>query len=228
MLQLFSGSYAMISIGDRLVRWYEGSLIKELLDYFGEKYFSVQLGVYENFSVTPSLGGSLRNIILALAAAIIIAVCATAYMRVNIGGFVRALIANECLSPESAKSLSELGYFRSIGIRNSLSRNSALGAMVKRAEDATAENTSESEVATEAENASRVAIKKPKVDFLTAKFYLPEELRIRAENRFNPKGSGWLGAILISVVTVVVAAVLCVLVPELVQLADNIMTLLAP
>ena len=78
MLNFLSASSATLSFGDSLVNWYEQSVIKELLDYFGEKYFSVQLGAYENFSVTPSLGVSLRNIILALALGVIIAVCATA------------------------------------------------------------------------------------------------------------------------------------------------------
>ena len=267
MLQLFSSSPMALSFGDSLVNWYEKSLIKELLDYFSEKYFSVHLGAYENFAVSPSLGVTLRNIILALAAAIIIAVCFTAYTRVNIGGFVRKLIAEGCLSPADAKNLYQLGYFRSSAIRHALSRSTTLGMVVRRVDvegevtDATTENvtteaaeadeadteatvpeplteaeTDEPEVAAEGtsetliepEKATRIANTRAKIDFLTAKFYIPAELRDRAEIRFDPKGSGWKGAILISAITVVVAAVLCVLVPDLVQLADNIMTWLAP
>ena len=81
---------------------------------------------------------------------------------------------------------------------------------------------------TGANNATRVAKSGEKIDFLTARFYVPEDLRIRAENRFDPKGSNWRSAILISVITLVAAGVLYTLVPELVQLADNIMTWLAP
>ena len=271
MLQLFSGALATSTIADSIVKGYKKTLIKELLDYFSEKYFSVQLGTYENITVTPMLGVTLRNIILALAAAIIIAVCVTAYMRVNIGGFVRRLIAENCLSPADAKTLYQLGYFRSIGIRQSLSKSAALSMVVSRidatdeppsnetAEDAqNEENTPAEETVADEENtyadvaapaeekseepditdpterdfdakkAIRIAIKREKINFLTAKFYIPAELRDRAEIRFDSKGSSWKSAILISAIAVVVAGVLCVLVPDLVQLADNVITWLAP
>ena len=254
MLKFLSASSATLSLGDSLVNWYERSVIKELLDYFGEKYFSVQLGTFENFSVAPSLGITLRNIILALALGIIIAVCTTAYTRVNIGGFVRKLIAEGCLSEASAKNLSELGYFHSTGVRRALKKSTSLGMVVRRAGDSTptadaSQNDGEMLVneqadtadfamendedklesnKTPAENATHVAKQGEKIDFLTAKFYVPEDLRTRAEIRFNPKGSNWKSAILVSVITVVVAGALCVLAPELVQLADNIMSWLAP
>jgi hypothetical protein len=95
------------------------------------------------------------------------------------------------------------------------------------AADDTAENTQEP-AKLSSENVTRVKKTDEKIDFLTAKFYVPEDLRIRAEMRFNAKGSNWRSAILISVITVVVAGALCVLVPDLVQLADNIMSWLAP
>ena len=130
MIGLFT-SAAALSLGDKIVNWYEQSLIKELLDYFSEQYFSVNLGTYENFSVNPALGGTLRNIILALAAAIILASCLTAHTRVNIGTFVRRLIGEDCLSSDRAKTLFELGYFRSTTIRRELSRGGALGPKKK-------------------------------------------------------------------------------------------------
>ena len=250
MFRFLFASSARLSLGDSLINWYEQSVIKELLDYFSEKYFSVQLDVYENFSVSPSLGTSLRNIIIALALGIIIAVCVTAYTRVNIGGFVRKLISEGCLSEGSAKRLSELGYFHSTGVRRALAKSTALSMVVRRADvcesktdasdndaetdakehsDATddIENNVKSDT-TNVNNATRVAKSSEKIDFLTARFYVPEDLRIRAENRFNPKGSNWKSAILISAITVMVAGALCVLVPDLVQLADNIMSWLAP
>ena len=80
----------------------------------------------------------------------------------------------------------------------------------------------------DAKEAIRVVKTAEKIDFLTARFYVPEDLRIRAETRFDSKGSSWKWAILISAIAVIVAAVLCILVPDLVQFADNIMTWLAP
>lgn len=236
-----------LAIGENVVTWYQNSLIKELLDYFSARYFSVQLGTYENFSVSARTGNLVRNIILALAAAIIVAACATAYTRVSMGAFVRRLISAGALSESDAKTLMELGYFRDPSIRRALARGSALRMVVRRVGDGlpdpapqsdegrgeeTAEvNATEAEGAEAqeiAENAPRVQINDEKIDFTTARFYIPEALRYRAEIRFDPKGSGWRSAILISCFAVVTAAVLCFFVPELVQLADNIITWLAP
>ena len=66
------------------------------------------------------------------------------------------------------------------------------------------------------------------IDFLTARFYIPEDLRYRAEIRFEKKGSGWGIVALVAVLTVVVAILLCRFLPSLFTLADNIITMLAP
>lgn len=236
-----------LALGENVVTWYQNSLIKELLDYFSTRYFSVQLGTYENFAVSAKTGNLVRNIILALAAAIIVAACVTAYTRVSMGAFVRRLISAGALSESDAKTLMELGYFRDPSIRRALARGSALRMVVRRVGDGLPDPTPQSEEggeeetaevnATEAEgaeaqeiaeNALRMQTNDEKIDFTTARFYIPEALRYRAEIRFDPKGSGWRSAILISCFAVVTAAVLCFFVPELVRLADNIITWLAP
>ncbi len=263
-LSLFSAP--TLALGENIVNWYQNSLLGELLDYFNERYFSVELGLYENFSVTAKTGATVRNIILALAAAIIVAAFVTAYTRVKMGAFVRSLIAEGCLSEEDAKTLLELGYFRNPSVRKALSGGSALRLVVRRVgdglpvavekptdgagetveesaetngEETPSEEASEPEVeavesatevdAEDAENASRVEENAPrvaknaeKIDFTTARFYIPEALRHRAEIRFDPKGSGWKSAILVSVLAVVTAGVLCFFVPELIQFADNL------
>lgn len=246
-----------LTLGENVVTWYQNSLIKELLDYFSTRYFSVQLGTYENFAVSAGTGTLVRNIILALAAAIIVAACVTAYTRVSMGAFVRRLISRGALSENDAKTLMELGYFRDPSIRRALARGSALRMVVRRVGDGLPDPAPQSEESREeetaeveapkaeaveveaaenegaqaqevAENAPRMQINDEKIDFTTARFYIPEALRYRAEIRFDPKGSGWRSAILISCFAIVTAAVLCFFVPELVQLADNIITWLAP
>lgn len=230
-----------LSLGENVVTWYQNSLIKELLDYFSTRYFSVQLGTYENFAVSARTGALVRNVILALAAAIIVAACVTAYTRVSMGAFVRRLISEGALSPKDAKTLMELGYFRDPSIRRALARGSALRMVVRRVGDGLPDPAPEGEESREEvpeqegaetedsiENAPRMQTNDEKIDFTTARFYIPEALRYRAETRFDPKGSGWKSAILISCFAVVVAAVLCFFVPELVRFADNIITWLAP
>lgn len=243
MFSVFSVFHApTLTFGENVVTWYQNSLIKELLDYFSTRYFSVQLGTYENFAVSARTGALVRNIIFALAAAIIVAACVTAYTRVSMGAFVRRLISEGALSKDEAKTLMELGYFRDPSIRRALARGSALDMVVRRVGDGRPEPAEESreEAAQEtaenegaegtdvAENAPRMRFNGEKIDFTTARFYIPEALRYRAEIRFDPKGSGWRSAIVISAFAVVTAAVLCFFVPELIQFADNIITWLAP
>ena len=241
------------SAWESLSAWYEESFFKTFLDALNEQYFRVDLGIYENFSVSSTLGTTLRNVVLALAIGIIIAAFMTASTRTGIGGFVRTLLANDCLSPENAKTLSELGYFRNSGVRRDLARGGILRMVVKKAEstddamqeEATAgeeEEANQTESAPvenagegsadfapkSANNATRIANKDEKIDFLTARFYIPEDLKYRAEIRFEKKGSGWLGAIITSVLAVITAAVLCALLPDLVQFADNLVTVFSP
>ena len=72
-------------------------------------------------------------------------------------------------------------------------------------------------------------LQKPeKIDFTTAHFYIPEDLRYRAEIRFDEKGSSWRSAILLTVGAVVVAALLCAFLPDVVAFVDNLITLFAP
>lgn len=231
------GILALFSTGgesfwEKIAAWYEKSLINELLTYFRDRYFTVEFGAYENFTVSPGSGETLRNIIVAVALGLIAAFLMTAYFRIGLGNFVRKLLKEECISPESAKSLMELGYFQSTVIRRELTRGGSLRMVVHQCEESApleeispeAEETPSEEVPKEKGREGQ----KPKIDFLTARFYIPEDLRARAEIRFEKKGSGW-GAIVIGIVlTVIGAGLLCWLLPDLVQFADNIISFFAP
>ncbi len=69
---------------------------------------------------------------------------------------------------------------------------------------------------------------KEKIDFQTAHFYIPEELKHRAEVRFDRRGSGWLFTALTVILCVVATALLCRFLPDIVQLMDNIIGMMAP
>lgn len=243
-----------LSFWEKLAAWYEQSALCELLTYIEERYFSVEFGIYENFSVTGGLGENVRNIIIAIALALIAVSVMNAYTRQNLGGFVRRLISEDCLSPDRAKTLSELGYFRSTSIRRALSRGTTLRLVVRRADetetddaqstdetvpaaesdsilengDGNPDTVSESASAAEETPVSKSEEQGSRIDFLTARFYVPEELRYRAEIRFRTKGSSWWLVALTAVLSVVVAALLCSFLPDIVAFADNLMTWLSP
>ena len=239
------GLFAYLSSSDltfweKISEWYQSSVIRELLTYFYEKYFTIEFAAYENFSIADGLGTTLRGIILARAVGIIVSALLTARMRVGLGGFVKKLIREECLSAEQAKTLYELGYFRSPMIRRELERGSVLRMVVhcrEKDEQETADNTQP--VADENAKNDAKALEKPKkhtyvlqkpekIDFTTAHFYIPEDLRYRAEIRFDEKGSSWRSAILLTVGAIVVAALLCAFLPDVVAFVDNLIGFFAP
>ena len=55
----------------------------------------------------------------------------------------------------------------------------------------------------------------------TDRYYIPEELRIRAEIKFEKKGSGWLSAILSIVLLAVIFFVVLLVLPMVLQFLDN-------
>ena len=215
---------------DALAEWYQNSVIAEMLEYFSQRYFTVEFGNYENFSISSNAGVMARNLILALAFGFIAAILMTAYTRVHLGGFVRKLIKAECTSPESAKTLYELGFFRSVSIRSALKRGSVLRMAVRYCtpEDRAAARAAISPEEGESAPTPTARQLSEKIDFLKDGFYIPEELRIRAEIRFESRGSGWLPVLGAVAAIAVVAAVFCWFLPDVVQFADNLITVFAP
>lgn len=222
-VNILSGSGG--SLWESLVSWYENSLLGEIINYLEERYFSVDFGSYENFSLGNDAEGTVRTIILGIAIGLIIAAGMTAFHRTKWGGFVRKLIKNECLSPDKAMSLMELGEFRSTTLRHELSHGINLRRVVKVVEEKEDEQLTETTLENKESAAKKV---NEKIDFTKARFYIPEDLKYRAEIRFERKGSGWplfLGAF---VIAILFAALACWLLPELLQMADNLITMLAP
>lgn len=215
----FSFFAAGTSLWERISQWYQGSLLRELINYITEEYFTMELGSYDNFAISGTSGAALRNMILAVAAGIILATLMTLYNRHGLGGFVRRLIAAEADSPDRARTLMELGYFRSTMIRRELARGTALRMVVRSPEQEAFES---GEATAEKPKKGGLAIYRP--NFLTARFYIPEDLRARAEVRFELKGSGWLPALITIGITVIAASAACWFLPDLIQFADNIIS----
>ena len=192
------------TIWEKLLEWYQGSVFRELIDYFDETYFSVDLGEYQHFSVSTQTGSIVKNLILGIAVGLMVAAVCSCYVKTVHGGFIRRLLREGCNTPDTAKSLRELGYFHNISIRNQLRRSGAIGELVKAAG----------------------AVGEPALTdkyLSSARFYIPEELRYKAEVRYERKGSGSLSVILTLVACAVAAALICRFLPQILGLADLIL-----
>ena len=241
-IALLSGNSA--SIWEQFLSWYYQSTLHELLSYVEERYFRIDFHAYEHINLSSDAGKTAQMMILGIAIGLIIASVMVAYTRTKLGGFVRKLLKEECLSPEQAKTLLELDEFRNASVRYELSKGVTLKKFVRLAdeskkEEATVEEMTENDVDGEGERPSsnqksrftaffRQKEQESPVDFTTARFYIPEDLKYRADTRFEKKGSGWLFAILTSVGAIVFASLICKFLPDIVQLMDNIIGMMAP
>ena len=137
------------------------------------------------FSIDP---GDYKSISLA---AII-----TFYQRSIPGGFVRALLRAEALSPEKAKTLAELGYEKSRLIGLELRHGTVMKKTVQRVGEG-----------------SDTAVR----------YYIPEELKYRAETRYQSKGNGPLQLILTIALSFGLAILLIRLIPAVLGMIDAIL-----
>lgn len=207
-----------------IAEWYQGSVICELLTYLEETYFTVTFDHYSNFSVSPTTATLVRNIILGFAIGIIIASAMSVHTKRGLGGFVRTLIREECHSPDTSKTLLELGYFQSFSVRRELKRGVTIGKLIicKEQEELQVRSSDH-------ETSDQKSLEKSfQLDFATCHFYIPEDLRYRAEVRFEKKGSTWKSFFITLILTVISASLLCLFLPDLFRFADNLITWLAP
>ena len=224
------------SFWERMTVWYKSSMLYELLGYLRDRYFTVEFGTYENFSMGAGTANTVQTIVFAVAIGFIIAAFMAVYTRTVLGNFVRALLKSEAKDAESAKDLSSLGFFRSAAIRRELDRGVTLRKVVKcvqeeelRAAKEPTDGEGESEVkATPVGGKTLLEEPRFRPDFTTARYYIPEDLRYRADIRFEKKGSGWglmVGTVLISIL---IAGLICFLLPDIIQLADNLISIMSP
>lgn len=203
------------SFWEQIATWYQNSTLGELIAYFKETYFTIHFGAYDNFSITERTANIVNTIIPALIWGIIIAAIATFYCRRVVGEFVRTLCKKEALSPDAGVTLLETGLFRSTIIRRELCHSAFLRKVVFCREE-------QAFLAEKGKDATY------KIDFTKDHFYIPEDLKYRAEIRFNQKGSTWIYVVVTVVLVPVVVGLICRFMPNILQFADSIITFFAP
>jgi hypothetical protein len=215
----------------KLFLWTSGepSLIEELWAYFEGKYFSVDVGRYEHISIGSGSLVTLQKIILGICVGLIVAAAMVCYDKNRLGGFVRRIVKEQALWPEKAMTLAELGFDRCGGVKASLRSRNKLGKIVRCVErDAYDAGVEQARAAYEAEHGSSEGFFMPeyRLDFENDHFYIPDEEHYRAEVRFDNKGSGWRAFVLVCMIAVVGAALVCFLLPDMLQLVDNMIGIL--
>ena len=207
----------------------EPSLFEELWAYLEGKYFSVDTGRYEHIQIGTGSLVTLQRIVLGIFIGIIIAAGIVCYDKNRLGAFVRALVKEQCLWPDKAKTLYDLGFARNSGVKASLRSRNQLGKIVRCVEkEAYEKKVEEARAAYVEEHGNDTDFFMPdyRIDFDNDHFYIPDEEHYRAEVRYDQKGSGWRAFVLVVLISVVGAAVVCYLLPDMLQLVDNMIGIL--
>ncbi len=209
----------------------EPSLFEELLEYFKEKYFSVGAMQYENINIGSGSIVTAQGIIFGLFIGIVIAAGIACYDKNRLGAFVRSIVKNQCLWPEKAMTLHDLGFARNGGVKMSLRSPNKLGRVVRCLEKEQYEQKAEeARLAYIEEHGNEegfIPMPTYKIDFNSDHFYIPDEEHYRAETRFDNAGSGWRAFVLVLILSVFGASLLCFLLPDMLQLVDNLVGILS-
>lgn len=195
------------SFWEKIATWYQNSTLGELVNYFKETYFTIRFGAYDNFSITERTLDVVNKMIPALIWGIIIASIATFFCRRVVGSFVRTLCEKEAFAPENAVTLFDTGLFRSTVVRRELTKSAFLRKVVFCREE-------QAFLLEKGRDATY------KIDFTRDHFYIPEDLKFRAENRFSQKGSTWLYVVLTVVLVPVVVGLICRFMPDILRFVD--------
>ena len=189
-------------------------LINAFFDNIDKNFFTPKFDTYEymTFFNNPD---SFKWLVLGIYFGLVIASVVMFFNKTVLGGFIRTLDKNGCLSDEKALALDELGYAKNIFIKLSLKYGNTLRRVV-------------SYTAIDADNSTRVGgnlkesgIAGSRLDFDRVKFYLPSEKRDAAVQRFDGKGSRWINILAVTVIGIIVVVIIFKLAPFLVGLAEN-------
>ncbi len=110
---------------------------------------------------------------------VIIGTLSICYKKIIIGSFVRDLLKAEANSRDNAKTLLELGYSKNFFVKHELKRGAELRKLVWETDD---------EIQQAADGTYYSARKKEMI-LQTARFYISDENKYKADLRYNAKGT---------------------------------------
>jgi hypothetical protein len=121
---------------------------------------------------------------------------------------------------------------RSPGVRNAIKSYGSLSRWIRCVEEDEFFSEIEKKRA-EFEEAHKNDVKPPKFvepefkrDLDTMHFYIPEERKYAAEVKFEKTGSNWGAFILVTVISLVLCAFVCYILPDIIKMADNFISIM--
>ncbi len=157
-------------------------------------------------AITPEL------VVWALLIGFSIALAMALFSKRYMGKFVHTLLEKKIDSPEKAQTLSELGYGKNPFVRFALLGKSAYSGLIfEKNEEVTYHGD------------SVVPAVRHKVDYESARFYIPKLLFPRAEIRFEKKGTHVMAMIVGLIAFFAFAMLVLYFLPDLVKMAKDVL-----
>ncbi len=211
------------------VSYEEMPLANELWLYFMDKYFDDST-FYPNLNIDGDDTTFIRLVIIGLFIGLSVAGFFGVFNKRVLGSFVRRLIEAEAFSPESAKTLEELGFAGKVTIYNAVRKSTSLRRVVKCREEQE-HDAALNEKRAEYESAKESGKKLPKfketeykVNPTSDRFYIPEDMKYMADIKFDAKGNTWASAIFCCVFMLILMVVAIVLLPNILDFLNNLAT----
>ena len=197
---------------------------REILD----EIFALEMGQYDNLGFGDFAFANLRNIVFGLVLGIIFASYLVIFNKRVYGDFVRSLIGENCSSPATAKTLSELGYMKNSAVRSAIRSGNTYRGILRCVEAEEyyfarelARGEYEARAAASGDAAPPFESPEYKFDFDSARFYIPEDKHYTASVRFEKKGTSIPSAIAMTVVSIVMLWAILRFLPDIMQMLDN-------
>ena len=179
-------------------------MLRDLITLNAKDYLSVSTDIYINI------------IMLIIASALSIACFFINYHKTYTVNMIKQLLRREATSEESAKTLFDLHLERSAGLRLALTRKGQLTGIVCRA--GYVEPTYDEYISLSKEK----KLKKEKIDFTKARFFIPKENVDRAKLIKEKENPTILRTALVCVFIFAVTVCLMLLMPEILNFISNV------
>ncbi len=194
----------------------------DLFFEFLKERLTVDFGQYDNLGLTELSLGRIRMAVIAAFVAVIIASFVITLNRGVYGVLIERLNGENCHSPETAKTLGELGLGKNSAIRAAISSGSIYkGLVFCRSKDVFDTERIRENLEAAADGLPPSVKKRYKYDFSRDRFYVPEKSSFTAEQKFEKKGSRLPMAIFVSVAAAVGLFLALLLLPDILAFLDN-------
>ena len=214
-LSLLSNPFALATAQNETTFW------EDILAYFNE---AMQ---FNNINIGNGQLVSFPILLIGLFVGAAFAIIATVYNKRVLGDFVRALLREGCLSPESARDLDYLNFIHKSSIRQAVKTSTNLRRVVRSREE-DEHDKKMAELMAEYEAKKEAGEKLPKFepteyrpDPYMDHFYIPEKMKYMADIKFEKKGNSVLGAVIGIAALAILLFLVFLYMPQVLKFFDN-------